>query len=224
MTTTNRPASFGSRRGRAGQAILELAIFGAVALAALGFLLKMGMKMNHDQEVRMAAFRRALAAARADNGTDQDAMGTTFHYISNRQLPDSSDSYLTPMRQRSEASAFVEWGDRLTFAHELNQNGDDDFGYKTQPLVIVRSDGTEQEFRQDDFADDQAGGGGVNFAARGLVHDSTTTNTAGGTITSGPGGSSLGSSVSTSSSTVLRTKNGTSGIGSSVGSGTGVGW
>lgn len=216
------------KRNRNGQAIMELAIFGTIALAALAFLLKIGIRMNHDQEIRMAAFRRALAAARADNNTDQDAMGTTFYYVSNRQLPDATDSFMAPSRQRSEASAFVEWGDRLTFAHELNENGDDTFGYRTQPLIVVRSDGAEREFRQDDFPDDiPLGGGGpidvILVATPGIVQDAVTTSNTSGTITSSGGGSSLSSGSSTTSTTNLLTKAGDS-ITSSVGSGTGVSW
>ncbi len=206
---------------------MELAIFGTIALAALAFLLKIGIRMNHDQEIRMAAFRRALVAARSDNGTDQDAMGTTFYYVSNRQMPDSTDSYMAPSRQRSEASAFVEWGDRLTFAHELNEDGDDIFGYKTQPLIVVRSDGAEREFRQDDFPDDITTSVGpidiTLLAATGIVQDARTTSSTSGVITSSGGGSSLLSGSSATSTTNLLTKAGDS-ISSSVGSGTGVSW
>src|SRR3989338_1385595 len=111
-----------------GQALLELAIFGMVALASLGFLIRVGMQMNYDQEIRMAAFRRALAAAAAYNGTTQDAIAATYHYASDRQMPNPSDGLISLPRSRTEASAFVEWGDRLTFARQDYAGGDEDAG------------------------------------------------------------------------------------------------
>ena len=134
-----------------GQALLELAIFGMVAIAALGFLIRVGMQMNYDQEIRMAAFRRALAAAAADNGTTQDAIAVTYHYASDRQMPNPTDGLLSLPRSRSEASAFVEWGDRLTFAHQDHEGDDENAGQATQQKIIIRSNGNETVFRQKDL-------------------------------------------------------------------------
>ena len=118
-----------------GQALLELAIFGMVAIAALGFLIRVGMQMNYDQEIRMAAFRRALAAAAADNGTNQDALAVTYYYASDRQMPNPTDGLMTLPRTRTEASAFVEWGQRLTFAHQDYERGDETIGQATQQKI-----------------------------------------------------------------------------------------
>jgi len=165
---------------RSGQAMLELAIFGVVAIAALGFLIRIGMQANYEQETRMAAFRRSLAAAVADDaaGPDgiigtaddiiaQDARATTAHVISHRQMPTPSDGYAAMPRMRSEASAFVVWGDRLTFSYMVDADEDGypdlvditgdlkpdpvDEGQKTRQQIIVRVDESEVSFRQDHF-------------------------------------------------------------------------
>src|SRR3989338_10090923 len=99
----------------------------------------------------MAAFRRALAAAAADNGTTQDALAVTYHYASDRQMPNPTDGLMTLPRTRTEASAFVEWGQRLTFAHEDTSGANEDTGRATSQKIIVRSNGAEQTFRQNDF-------------------------------------------------------------------------
>ncbi len=210
-----------------GQALLELAVFGTIALAALGFLIRVGLKMNYDQEVRMMAFRRALAAASADNGTDQDAMGVTMHYVTHRQMPDATNGYFNAGRERSEASAFVEWGERLTFAHEIDTNGDgyadSPFGSKTQPLTIVRSDDQEGEFRQDEFPDDEFNGQEFKIATRGVVKTARVLNDTQSTIAQNPAGSTANGSVTTNATTEVQTKSGGS-VSSTLGSGTFVNW
>lgn len=184
-----------------GQALLEFAIFGVVTLAALGFLIRVGMTMNFDQEIRMAAFRRALAAAHAENSTDQDAMAVAYHYMSDRQMPNPTDGFMSLSRTRTESSAFVEWGDRLTFAYEIQ--GNDAAGRKTQPRVVVRSNNVEQEFRQNDFPDDEDG---LGEAFRGVVSEATTTNDSKATLSQTVVGASLASTTTTCSDTTLNTK------------------
>jgi hypothetical protein len=159
---------------------LELAVFGGLALGALTVLIGAGMMANYKQEIRMATFRRALAAAAADNGTDQDAMGVAFHYMSDRQMPDPQDGFMSLPRVRTEASAFVEWGDRLSFAAASR--------YRTQPRIIVRLNNVEEEVRQSDI-------GGATL----MVTDGTLQNTSGGQITQTNGRSALGSSTTTTS-------------------------
>ena len=207
ITNHHRP-----RIHQTGQALIELAVFGGIAIAALGFLIRVGMMMNYNQEVRMAAYRRALAAAGADNGTDQDAMGATYHLIVNRQMPDPSDGFMSMQRMRTEASAFVMWGDRLASAFKLD--GNETLGYKTQPMVIIRSDNiiatdtnpnTElQPLRQEDFNPV-----GNSTSDQGVVTDSTTVNTTtSGSLAQTPTGSSMSSGMSTTSTSTLNTKAG----------------
>lgn len=209
-------------RANRGQALLELAVFGAITLAAIGFLIRVGLRMNYDQEVRMAAFRRAMAAAGSDNGTAQDAMGTLFHYATSRQMPNPGDGYVSLPRERSEASAFVEWGDRLSYAFDDSNivstvfagPADPSMGLKTQPMIVVRQDGNEKVFRQDDFPDDEslpAGTAELGIGAfHGVVTKSTMVNTVtGAAITQTDGTSALDpGSTSTTSTTWVNTKGG----------------
>lgn len=213
-------------RRRSGQALVELAVFGAIALAALGFLIRVGMRMNYDQEIRMAAFRRSLAAARADNGTWQDALGTLFHQIADRQMPNPSDGFLTLPRTRTEASGFAEWGDRLTFAYDIDEG---DRGRLTQPLYVVRSNNTEQRFRADDFPRDinfRIGRIGVYIDAfESITREASTKNRSNATITQNNTSSGVASNTRTTSSTTVNTRPGVDGrVPSSVSSGTSVSW
>ena len=214
---TRPPTNCGKKRGKlqlvGGQALLELAVFGALALAALGFLIRVGMSMNYDQEVRMAAFRRALAAAHEDNGTDKDAVATLYYMINNRQMPNPSDGHMTLPRGTSEASAFVEWGDRLTMSYDkdANKTSVSPLGRETQPRIIVRSDNAEREFRQEDFPDDEVlvnndDGTVTHIAFRGIVSKATMTNTSNATIVQTATNTSLQSGTTTCSTTTLNTK------------------
>src|SRR3989338_22327 len=196
--TWNLRNLFGNQRNhRNGQALVELAVFGSILLAALGFLLRVGMKMNYDQEIRMATFRRALAAAHADNGTDQDAMAVLYYYMSDRQMPDPGDGMMSLPRARAESTAFVEWGDRLTYAAGHLR--------ATQPLVAVRLNGTEQEFRMEDLPHNgltyQDDGNVVvgQVAFRSLAREAGTTNIGWETLAQSGGGSSTGSTTTTNS-------------------------
>jgi hypothetical protein len=151
--------------------MVEMAVFGAIALAALGFLIRVGLRMNYEQEIRMAAFRRALHAAHSDDarhGTPgQDAVGVLYHYIAHRQLPDVEDGFAAMPRVRTEADAFVIWGDNLTFAHS-----DDDpatlEGRNTQERIVVRSDDSVIDLRAEDFPTD-ATAPFASTATRGLI-------------------------------------------------------
>lgn len=206
-----------------------MAIFGAIALGALGFLIRVGMKMNHDQEIRMAAFRRALVAARFDNGTDGDALGTLYYYVSDRQSPDPNDGFMSLPRVRTQASGFVEWGDRFTFAHGdrmVNQ----DRGRKTRLLAIARVNTTESKFlRADDFPEtadgwtDESCLACVKVAFRGIMAKSSLTNTTSGTITQNAANTKATSSNQAGSSVTLNTKTPVT-VGSSLSTGASANW
>ncbi|MBI3009582.1 MAG: hypothetical protein HYY57_01170 [Candidatus Omnitrophica bacterium] len=124
-----------------GTALLETAIFGMVALAAIGFMLRVGLMGNYAQEVRMGSFRRCLSAAFQDDNTFDDAVGTIGHYVLNRRLPNPTDRFMLMPRARTEASCFATVGTRLTFA---NMDGAG-FGIG-QPQVIAYSDGNFAQF------------------------------------------------------------------------------
>ncbi len=202
---------------------MELAVFGAVALAALGFLIRIGMKMNYDQDIRMAAFRKGLAAARADNGTNQDSLGVVYHYIANRQMPNPTDGFMTLPRTRTEATAFVEWGDRFTMAYRAPIPGSLENGRKTTTRYVVRSDGVEQTFRGSDFPYDYVFAGRAVDSFEGIVREFSTTNTTSGGINYDPGGTSAGSTTTTCATSTVNTNAGDT-VGSCLTASTGVSW
>lgn len=221
LFTANRRSGLGAR----GQALLELAVFGMVTLAALGFLIRLGMQMNHEQEVRMGAFRRALAAARADDGTSQDAMAVAYHLVLDRQMPNPSDGFMTLSRGQTQASAFVEVGDRLTFAYEDPNNPNSLAGRKTQPRFIVRVNEREESYRQNDFpADGDLFPGSV--ANRAFIRESvSTTTTPNSTIEQTATASRISSSTQTHSCVVVNTKAAAGEqVCSDIASGTNVTW
>ena len=46
-----------------GQALIEFAIMGSIALLAFTVLIQMGLRMNYQQEIQQDAFRNALRIA-----------------------------------------------------------------------------------------------------------------------------------------------------------------
>ena len=194
-----------SRLDRQGQALLECAVFGALAVAAMGFLIRIGMSFSHQQDMRMAAFRRAERAAYWDNNTFNDALGTNFYYIIDRQMANPNDSYFSLERNRYESSGFVMWGNHFTFAFEKAGDPDNQLGYLTQPLVVVRSNGEEKEYRQNDFPDDIAthAGAGMIVAFRGGTSETKTTHSSWGTISQRDSLGHLTANSETAESTLL---------------------
>lgn len=204
-----------------GQALLELATLGIVAIAALGFLIRVGMQANFDQEVRMGAFRRALAAADAANhrnATPSDALAVGYYYVLDRQMPDPADGFMGMSRNRSQASAFVEWGDHLTFAYEpsnIRKDGDTyqfaPQGRKTQPLFIVRQNEKVRQFRQIDFSNKEIRDGEGVGDSRGFAQGYTMKNTVNGTVTQGPGAGGANTTTTTTTKTTLNIRNSNTG-------------
>lgn len=73
---------------KAGQSILEIAIFGSILLAIIGALLQYGLKYNYQQRAMMRAFRRSLAAT---GDYDRGNQGSVT-YIQDRHVPNASNS------------------------------------------------------------------------------------------------------------------------------------
>ncbi|MDP3703523.1 MAG: hypothetical protein Q8R78_03985, partial [Candidatus Omnitrophota bacterium] len=108
-------------------------------------------------------------------------------------------------------------GDRLTFAHQDYEGGDENAGRATQQKIIVRSNGAEQTFRQSDFPESSCEDMSdpscleVNGVYRGLTTGSETINT-------GSGGSPA-ASTGTTSTTRVNTKKGEASVVSWIGGG-----
>lgn len=217
----NAQREINAARAERGTALLELAVFGMVTMAALGLLIRIGMQANFDQEVRMGAFRRALAAASADDllpngprGDKQDALSVSYYYMLDRQMPNPTDGFLSLTRNRSHASAFVERGRWLTFAFE--DANDPEIGQRTHPRTLVRLNDQEQSFRDNQFPCDATmgvtcHGAAANFnqANEGIIRESWTTNLqspGSTTISQTEGGSGVSTTTTTESEVVVNLK------------------
>jgi len=79
--------------GQRGQALLELAIFGSIALLALGALINYGLNADFTQQAMMESFRRALfSAAEAPNpGTPASV---SYVQLTDRHIPNPSHPFM----------------------------------------------------------------------------------------------------------------------------------
>ena len=127
-----------------GQALIEFAIVGSLALLALAFLIQIGLRMNYQQEIEQQTFRRALRVAQ--NEGEEESQAIQYQHFRNRQIPDPSQGFAIMPRTTSQASATVTWGEGLTFLADDRDS---------QPRIIVHLDDTEREFRSEDLQDDQ---------------------------------------------------------------------
>ena len=86
-----------------GQALVELAVFGAFFLMLLGVLLSYGLKYNFQQKAQMTAFRRALKIA-----SDQDRGVGSAMVMEDRAIPDPSTMFGVGSTAPIVASASVQ--------------------------------------------------------------------------------------------------------------------
>jgi hypothetical protein len=80
------------KRNKKAQSITEIATFGSLLILALSFLIRYGMTYNHQQEVQMEAFRRALKEAQTGNYGGLNA-GPSMVLVKDVSLPDPSDRF-----------------------------------------------------------------------------------------------------------------------------------
>ena len=126
---------------RAGQALIEFAVFGSLALLALAFMIQIGLRANYQQEIDQQTFRRALDVA--DSYSDIEPVSVSYLQFRDRQIPDPSEGFGIMPRAATTGQAEVVWGTYLGFADKDDR--------RSQPLTIVRVNNAEREFRSDDF-------------------------------------------------------------------------
>jgi len=97
---------------RTGQAVVELAIFGAIILFVVGVLLNYMQQANDDQHIQMEAFRRALAYAGIypvfDFGRGAGA-SVDFTLVRDRKYAGVSGNFKKGEGTRLSADASVYW-------------------------------------------------------------------------------------------------------------------
>ena len=146
----------------AGQALVELAIFGSLGLMALTFLIQMGLRLNYQQELQQQTFRRALLMAKCEGdgfkplvecvkrvpgvSDDEESQATVLNQFRDRQMPNPSLGFGIRPRTTTAASATVTWGERLTFL------GDD---RDSQPRLVVQLNDQRRSYRSEDVIESQ---------------------------------------------------------------------
>ena len=97
-----------AKGGAKGQAILELAIFGAILIGFLGVLLKYGLKYGYQQQLLQYTFRKALDSSKTYLPTP-----TTHYIVRDRHIPNPSDIFSMGEVEPFESKAAVTRSNRL---------------------------------------------------------------------------------------------------------------
>ena len=84
-----------------GQALTELAVFGAIILLLLGYVVIHGLDQNYQQQVTQHAFRRAMGHALGRLG------GVSYTLIHDRHTPDPMDTHGVGSIGSSTSSSYV---------------------------------------------------------------------------------------------------------------------
>ncbi len=145
ISSTSRYESKGRlshRLMQRGQAMIEVAVMGSLALAALSLLIHMGLRMNYQQQIEQETFRQALGTAK--NGDPVQAV--VVYQFRNRIMPDPSFGLPIRPRIQTQASAAVTWHPRLTKLEENDR--------ASLPLIRVELDGGGADYRSEDLIDD----------------------------------------------------------------------
>lgn len=151
-------------------------------------------------------------------------MAVTHHAIADRQMPNPTDGFMSLPRSRTEASAFVEWGNRLTFAYEDPSSPNAPGGRQTQPRTVIRLNGAEESYRQNDFPETTVGGGTISGAFNGTVTKHELRNNSGGTIDQDEDKTWVSTGTTTTYSTDVNLKGGPHTISSGIGGGGSANW
>jgi hypothetical protein len=79
-------------QNKKGQAILELAIFGAILLTLLGVLISYGLRYNYQQRATQQAFRRALGTSAYSTAANMP-VSVSHMVIEDRHIPDPTHPF-----------------------------------------------------------------------------------------------------------------------------------
>lgn len=131
-----------------GQALIEFAIIGSLALLALAFLIQIGLRVNYQQEMDQQTFRRAMKIAQSEGSIESASIN--YNQFRDRQLPDPSDGFSMMPRTLTEGTANVIWGEHLAVGDEDDRN--------SQTRIMFQVNDALREFRDEDFSPRRGGG------------------------------------------------------------------
>lgn len=100
------------RRGcfcRAGQALVELAVFGSLLLLLMGAILSYGLSYDLQQQADQQAFRTALFYQGSDPSNPYTASSISYQITKMRHIPDPADAYGFGSTAHATGSASVTW-------------------------------------------------------------------------------------------------------------------
>ena len=124
-----------------GQALVEFTIFGSLALLALGFLIRIGLSSNYQQDIEQETFRLALQTAKSEG--DTESQSTSYDRIRNRLIPDPGQPIASMTRIPTEAQSSAVWGEYLTFISDDREHH--------SRILLHLNDTPKKEFRAEDF-------------------------------------------------------------------------
>lgn len=97
-----------------GQALVELAVFGSILLLAVAFLIRVGMRMNYQQELAMRSFRDGLrVAGKLGKHREEQVPQVSYTIFEDRQVPTPGDPFGLNQRTRFAGAANITWGKYL---------------------------------------------------------------------------------------------------------------
>ncbi len=138
------------RMGSRGTALMELAIFGAIALSALGFFLRTLASEFGTIHATQDAFRLCLFHAAEDNGVGPYEARSVGGYLQ-LAVPSVSLQSWDVSANEVRRSCFVEWGSHLTMS---NADGPCAAG-KGDPIFFGYSGGNGASFKYSDVPCDR---------------------------------------------------------------------
>lgn len=125
-----------------GQALVEFAIMGSLALLALAFMIQIGLRQNYQQEIQQQTFRQALSAKPGvESDDDFERQAIQVQHFRDRQIPNPSQGFAVMSRTPTQGSAAVTWGDKLTY---LSDDSD------SRPKIIVRLNNSQTDIISDE--------------------------------------------------------------------------
>jgi hypothetical protein len=125
-----------------GQAMLEIAVFGAIILTIFGVILQYGLKYGFQQRTMMSSFRRALR----DSGRLYAGGSGSYTLLRDRHIPDPAGMGGAGQVVPSVASGSV------TRTYRMNETPDYDWELPQTTLAIESNSARAQTFRTADFA------------------------------------------------------------------------
>ena len=133
-------------KGRKGQAIVEMAVFGALILFLFGTLLSYLQQANDQQYASMETFRRALERACTYQGAVDEGAGASVRYtvLQRRHNTDVSGNYKKGAPGMASGASNVFWA--VTKSEK---------GVKPDTLLVFRVNEDQKEYNYRTFVGDE---------------------------------------------------------------------